>query len=121
MVTGTPTMVVSSMAGGSSTGLGCCPGNRSFRRGTSTTTLTGETLLSFEVGEGLSDLHAWRYDGTAWAAYDTHVVYREGIASFSVTQFSGYAVSAVPEPGTWAMLSAGAAALAVGWRRKRRA
>ena len=107
------------MTGGQLDGIGLLPGEAVVSAWDFNTTLTGETLLSFDVGEGLSDLRAWRYNGGAWAAYDTHVVYREGIASFSVTQFSGYAVSAVPEPGTWAMILAGAVAMGLYWRRKR--
>ena len=76
-----------------------------------TTNLTGESLLSFDVGQGLSDLHAWRYANNTWAAYNTHIVYREGIASFTVSAFNGYAVSAVPEPGTWAIFLGGLLAL----------
>ena len=118
-VTGTPTMVVSPMSGGQLSGIGLLPGEAVVAAWDFNTTLTGETLLSFDVGPGLTDLRAWRYSGGAWAPFDTHVVYREGIASFSVAQFSGYAVSAVPEPATWTMLLAGTAAIALHRWRKR--
>jgi T5SS/PEP-CTERM-associated repeat protein len=121
VVTGTPTMVANSMTGGQLDGIGLLPGEAVVAAWDFNTTLTGETLLSFDVGQGLSDLRAWRYSSGAWAPFDTHVVYREGIASFSVTGFSGYAVSAVPEPATWTMLLAAAAALGLYRWRKRRA
>jgi T5SS/PEP-CTERM-associated repeat protein len=115
------TLSASPLAGGDLSGISLLPGESVVSAWDFTTPLTGETLLSFDVGGGLSDLRAWRYDGTVWSPYDTHVVYRDGIASFTVTGFSGYAVSAVPEPGTWAMLAAGVAAVVLYWQRKRRA
>ena len=118
-VTGMPTIVVNSMTVDQLGGITLQPGESVVSAWDFTTTLTGETLLSFDVGQGLSDLRVWRYSGGTWAAFDTHVVYREGIASFSVTQFSGYAVSAVPEPGAWAMIVGGVVAIGLVWRRMR--
>ncbi len=63
--------------------------------------------LSFSVGKEFtrSDLHLWRYDGAAWSSFSANdVTCADGYASFTVTGFSGYAVSAVPEPsglGCW--------------------
>ena len=81
--------------------------------------------LSFEVGSGLSrsDLHLWRYDGSRWSSYTADdLTYTGQYASFTVTGFSGYAVSAVPEPGTLALLGTVAAVvLLLPVRRKRSA
>ncbi len=66
--------------------------------------------LSFDVGAGFSrsDLNLWHYDETeGWTEYAaSDLTYDGQYASFTVTGFSGYAVSAVPEPGTLALLIA---------------
>ena len=83
--------------------------------------LSGETLLSFDVGTGLSDFHAWRREDSFWTAYDTHIVYRDGIASFTVSGFSRYALAAVREPSTRALFGVAALGLlAYAWRRRKR-
>lgn len=75
-----------------------------------TTDLTGtDVLLSFNVGGGydLADLSIWHLaDGeTEWTLHDAeNVSYTDGWASFSVSGFSGYAITAVPEPATYAAL-----------------
>jgi T5SS/PEP-CTERM-associated repeat protein len=78
---------------------------------------TGDpAYLSFDVGEGYSrsDLNLWHYDGTEWSEYAAgDLTYDGTYASFTVTGFSGYAVTAVPEPGTLVSLLIGAAILAL--------
>ena len=79
--------------------------------------------LSFDIGTEYSrdDLTVWHYDGSSWTPYDaTDLTCNGGWASFTVTGFSGYAVT-TPEPSTIALLLAGAACLlALAWRRRRR-
>ncbi len=58
------------------------------------------------------DLHLWHYDGALWTPYDASDLTCNGnYASFTVTGFSRYAVTAVPEPGTLALLLAAALGL----------
>jgi T5SS/PEP-CTERM-associated repeat protein len=78
---------------------------------------TNPVYLSLKVGSGRSadDLDLWHYDGSAWTAYSPlDLTYDGAYASFTVTSFSGYAVSglAVPEPSAIALLFAAAAGLA---------
>jgi hypothetical protein len=118
-ITGTRTLSASPLMPDELAGISLGPGESVRSAWTFSSNLTGTTLLSFDVGAGLSDLHAWHYANNAWTAYDTHIVYRDDIASFTVTGFSGYAVTAVPEPGTAVMLAIGLAALGLYWRRRR--
>ena len=79
--------------------------------------------LSFDVGAGFerSDLSVWHYDGVEWGEYDAVDLTCNGeYASFTVTGFSGYAVTAVPEPGTLVLLAIAALALLAHaqWKRK---
>ena len=79
--------------------------------------------LSFGLGEGFSqsDLSVWHYDGTEWTLFDaTDLTYDGQYASFTVTGFSGYAVTVVPEPGTLALLMPVAIGLLLLARRRRR-
>ena len=66
--------------------------------------------LSMGVGAGHSsdDLTVWHYDGSTWARYAaTDLAYDGAYANFTVTGFSGYAVTTlVPEPGPLALLVA---------------
>ena len=76
--------------------------------------------LSFDVGPGYSttDLTVWHYDGAAWSKFDaTDLTCNGGYASFTVTGFSGYAIS-VPEPCTLALLAAGILSMLIFVRRK---
>ena len=52
-------------------------------------------------------LEVWHYDGSNWTEFVTNDLTYDGtFASFTVTGFSGYAVTTVPEPGTLALLMA---------------
>jgi fibronectin-binding autotransporter adhesin len=83
--------------------------------------------LSFDIGPGSSAsiLDIWHYDATSgWTAYSANDLTYDGTyASFTVTGFSGYAVTeAVPEPSTLVLLGIGAVGLlAYGWKRRRTA
>jgi hypothetical protein len=67
--------------------------------------------LSFPVADGLSpsDLHLWHWDGAAWSSFAADDLNcSRSNANFTVTSFSGYAVSMVPEPSTISLLAAAA-------------
>ncbi|MFZ5832549.1 MAG: PEP-CTERM sorting domain-containing protein [Planctomycetota bacterium] len=79
--------------------------------------------LSFDVGAGFSrdDFTVWHHDGTGWTELTPLDLTYDGehYASFTVESFSGYAITAVPEPGTLALLTIlGLAGLVVLQRRK---
>ena len=78
--------------------------------------------LSFGIGSGYSSegLEVWHYDGSNWTEFAANDLTYDGTyASFTVTGFSGYAMVAVPEPGTLALLAAGLfSLLAYAWRRR---
>jgi hypothetical protein len=63
----------------------------------------------------------WHWDGAAWSSFDApDLNCSGGYANFTVTHFSGYAVSAVPEPSTLMVLLVGAlVAVGFGSRRAR--
>ncbi len=90
------------------------------------TTDTGYTAgdpayLSFLVGDSYSrdDLRVWHLVGTTWSQYDAaDLTCNDGYASFTVTGFSGYAITAVPEPGMITLLAVAGIALAAFARRK---
>lgn len=67
----------------------------------------GEVLLSMDVGPGVSfdDLSVWHLENGVWLPYAPSMltVDGNGVASFTVTSFSGYAV-AVPEASAVAIL-----------------
>ncbi|HVT83510.1 MAG TPA: hypothetical protein VHM90_22910, partial [Phycisphaerae bacterium] len=69
------------------------------------------TFLSFDVGAGrsLENLAVWHFDGVAWTPFAAGDLSYDGAhADFTVTGFSGYAVTAaVPEPGALGMLVVG--------------
>ncbi len=78
--------------------------------------------LSFGVGAGYNrnNLEVWHYDGTSWTPYAaSDLTYDGTYASFTVTGFSGYAVTTVPEPGTLALLLAAGLGLLAYVRRRR--
>jgi len=62
--------------------------------------------LSFGIDTGYSrdDLQIWHHDTTGWEEYAPgDLTYDGTCASFTVTGFSGYALTLVPEPGTIAL------------------
>jgi T5SS/PEP-CTERM-associated repeat protein len=80
--------------------------------------------LSFPVRMGLmrDDLHLWQRNGTVWSSLapsDLNV--SQGYANFTTTNLGSYAVSAVPEPSTLALLSAAAVGLLVCHLRRQKA
>ncbi len=80
--------------------------------------------LSFDSGSDQDgqDLLVWHYDGTDWSPYAANDLTCDGTyASFAVTSFSGYAVTAAPtpEPTPLALLAMGllSACIYLGQRR----
>ncbi len=76
--------------------------------------------LSFNIGADhpADNLSVWHYDGTAWTSYDASDLTYDGTwASFTVTGFSGYAVT-TPEPSTLALLAAASFCAIVLTRRR---
>jgi len=76
--------------------------------------------LSFSVGSGhnRSDFALWHFDGVQWSDLDAaDLTYDGQYASFTVHGFSGYAVSAVPEPSSLVLLVMAALALLMQFRR----
>lgn len=79
--------------------------------------------LSYQVGGGhpSSRLEVWHYSGSQWAQYSAYDLTCDGnYASFTATGFSGYAMVAVPEPGTLALLAVGLMGVMAYARRKRK-
>jgi T5SS/PEP-CTERM-associated repeat protein len=67
--------------------------------------------VSMKVGAGraVGDMTVWHYDGSAWTAYAAGDLSYDGMyASWTVNGFSGYAVTAVPEPVSLGVLGIGA-------------
>lgn len=88
---------------------------------------TGDPVyLSFDIGLNYSrdDLQVWRCNGSQWSKIlMSDLTCNGGYASFTVTSFSGYAVTglAVPEPSTLILLDISAISmLAYVWRRRMR-
>ena len=78
--------------------------------------------LSFGVGQGYSrsDLQVWRFDGNSWSSDPaTDLTCNDGYASFTSTGLSTYAISAVPEPSTVAMLLTITVGGLLWWKRRR--
>jgi T5SS/PEP-CTERM-associated repeat protein len=72
-------------------------------------------LLSFEIGLGAEDLGVWHYDGGAWSQYaaDLETYDANGVLSFTAADFSGYAVTAIPEPAALTLLALGGLAMLI--------
>lgn len=70
----------------------------------------GEVLLSYDIGPGAGDLSVWHLQDGTWSPYAPGLLTydADGVASFTVTSFSGYAVVA-PEPVGLALLALAAA------------
>jgi T5SS/PEP-CTERM-associated repeat protein len=73
-----------------------------------TTDLTdARVLLSFDIGQGISNLKVWHFDGANWTPYAPADLYYDsvnGVASFTVDSFSGYAIT--PEPSALSLIAA---------------
>jgi hypothetical protein len=79
--------------------------------------------LSFEVGADypLDNFTIWHYDGSLWTKFvPSDLTYDGTYASFTATNFSAYAVTAIPEPGMCALLAAGLIGLLTCMWRKRK-
>jgi hypothetical protein len=85
------------------------------------TNVSGEVLLSGNVGTGWEGLKVWELEGAAWTQYMpamlTHSA--DGMVSFTADRFSGFAVTGVPEPGVMGVV-AGASLMMLGRRRRGR-
>jgi T5SS/PEP-CTERM-associated repeat protein len=86
---------------------------------------TKPVYLSFNVGADhpADELEIWHHDANGWAKYDAlDLTYDGTYASFTATSLSGYAMVAVPEPATLALLGVGAIGLlGYAWRKQRHA
>jgi T5SS/PEP-CTERM-associated repeat protein len=80
--------------------------------------------LSFDIGAGYSrnGLEVWHYDGSSWTEFAANdLTYDGNYASFTVTGFSSYAVTTVPEPSTLVLLGIGAVSLiAYAWPKRKK-
>lgn len=93
-----------------------------FSMSGNTMSSTNPIYFSLKVGPDYEtdDFDLWCYNGTGWTAYSpTDLTYDGAYASFTATEFSGFAVTeAVPEPTTLTLLVAGLVATLVRTRRK---
>lgn len=84
---------------------------------------TNPVYLSLSAGpnQSLSTLAIWHYDGSTWSAFTANDLAYDGTyASFTVTGFSGYAVSGTaPVPVPAAVWMLGPALAGIGFMRKR--
>lgn len=78
--------------------------------------------LSLDIGSGfsLADLATWHYDGAAWTSYTpADLTYDGEFASFTVSGFSGYAIT-VPEPASLGVLALGSLGMLASRRSRKR-
>jgi T5SS/PEP-CTERM-associated repeat protein len=88
-----------------------------------TVSSTNPIYLSFEIDPAYAsdDFEVWHYVSSSWTKCDAVDLTFDGTyASFTATGLSGYAITAVPEPGTAALLVAGLAGILISASRKRR-
>lgn len=74
----------------------------------STTLSNSEVLLSYEVGQGMSNLSVWNLQGGGWVPYAPSLMTYDanGVLSFTTSTFGSYAlVNSVPEPGLMCLIS----------------
>ncbi len=78
--------------------------------------------LSFEVGAGysLNKFKLWHYSSGVWSQYSGGDVNYDGkYVNVTVTGFSGYALTAVPEPGVVALFVVGLVGVAFRMRKRK--
>ena len=88
---------------------------------------TTPVYLSLKVGPGRSedDLSLWSYNGYAWTEYVAPDLTYDGtyasflLPNYAVMSTAGFAVTAIPEPGTLALLACAALTLLAYFRRRR--
>lgn len=122
-ITGSPTFSAAPMSQGELAALVVMPGFEGLVLSAwdFDTTFSGgdDVLLSFAIGPGAQDPGVWRCADGVWTPYAADLLTYDsgGVLSFTVTDFSGYAVTAIPEPASAALLLAGLAGVLLRFRR----
>ncbi|RPI64018.1 MAG: PEP-CTERM sorting domain-containing protein [Planctomycetaceae bacterium] len=121
-VTGSPTFSAVPMSGGDIDALRATAGFEGTLLSAwdfDTTYAGNEVMLAFDIGMGMPNPTIWHYSGGVWSPFtaDMFTYDANGIVSFNVTSFDGYAVVSVPEPATMTLLAIGGLAML----RRRRA
>jgi fibronectin-binding autotransporter adhesin len=120
-ITGNPTFSATRMTAGELSMLAATPGFEGsvLAAWDYTTSLTAsEVMLSYDIGLGWPDPQIWHLHAGAWSPYapDLETYDSHGILSFTTTEFSGFAITAVPEPATLVLLVNGVLMLGFGMR-----